>query len=507
MAGMYTDRKQNGKYGKRNADIAVGFDGNSELKEAIKKNKVEGLEFLKKLIRIESVASNSTITKNGEIYPFGQGVQSAFNFMLSEAEKLGFETMNADNYGGHIDLGQGDETLGILAHLDVVPSGDGWEHPPYSAYQDDEFLWGRGTTDDKGPLVACFFAMKALKEAGYRPSKKVRLILGLDEETEWKGVEYYFSKVAPPDFGFTPDGDFPVINGEMGAMTFRIVGKLDGRNQNGMNITRLSGGTADNMVADRARAVIMCKRDEIYQSIKDEAKNFSYDTGYKLNMKMMGKALEVSACGKAAHGAMPEKGLNAISILISFLSRFKFDSDGINDFMNFYNEYIGFELDGRRLGIYSSDEKTGNTIVNVGVLGYNKDSISIDVNVRYPVCTDADHIYDLMMPILDENGFGVIKMSDKPAFYLEPDSPLIRTLAEIYRMETGDGDNAPLISRGTTYAKTCDNMVAFGGLFPGDPDIMHQANERLALKRFDNMIDIYAKVIYHLASENFQLTD
>ncbi|MBR1990015.1 MAG: M20/M25/M40 family metallo-hydrolase, partial [Firmicutes bacterium] len=134
--------------------------------------------------------------KDGEVYPFGMGVHESLVKVLTMGEKMGFEVKNVDNYGGHIDFkGKGDKVMAILGHLDVVPAGSGWDFDPYGGEVADGKIYGRGTTDNKGPVISCLYAMKALKEAGYQPECTIRLILGLDEETGWKGMKYYFDHV------------------------------------------------------------------------------------------------------------------------------------------------------------------------------------------------------------------------------------------------------------------------------------------------------------------------
>ena len=173
----------------------------------IEQNKGHALDALKELVRIQSDAGDPVHTSSGEIYPFGQGVQDAFAYMLSKGEEYGFSVQNVDGYGGHIQwtAGPAAETVGILGHLDVVPAQDGWSFDPYGGEEtggdgpEGAFLQGRGTTDDKGPLLAAFYAMKALKDAGYEPRRRIRLILGLDEETGMTGMRHYLEQEGPPE--------------------------------------------------------------------------------------------------------------------------------------------------------------------------------------------------------------------------------------------------------------------------------------------------------------------
>ncbi|MDR3242546.1 MAG: Sapep family Mn(2+)-dependent dipeptidase, partial [Clostridiales Family XIII bacterium] len=315
----------------------------------IEAQKDEMIRTLRELIAIKSVAGEA----EGDA-PFGAGVQAAFDYMLRLAERDGFSTESVDNFGGHIEFG-GDvlneagetdaarEIMGILGHLDVVPEGREWDRDPYGGEVADGRIYGRGSSDDKGPVVAVYYAMKALRDCGFSPGKKVRLILGLDEETGCRGMERYLDKAGRPDFGFTPDADFPVIHGEMGILIFELAKKIRKNDAKGIILRSISGGSAANMTPDFAKAMI---RADSYGGITKAAAEFCRETGYRVCTKGVGKSLEITAAGISAHGASPEKGLNAISVLMAFLSEIGFANEDIKDFIGFYNEHIGFELDG-----------------------------------------------------------------------------------------------------------------------------------------------------------------
>ncbi|NLD11564.1 MAG: dipeptidase PepV [Clostridiales bacterium] len=476
-----------------------------DLAKHIEENKSQAVDTLKELIRIRSDAGDPVTTPSGEVYPFGQGVQDAFAYMLKKAEEYGFETANADNYGGHIDFGSGDKTVGIIGHLDVVPAGDGWDFDAYSGAESDGYIYGRGTTDDKGPLLACFFAMKALKDAGYEPQRRIRLIMGLDEETNWIGVQHYKEKLGNPDYGFTPDGDFPILNGEKGMIGFDIAKKLSPSPKEGLILSKLSGGTAANMVPEHARAVVRSNDPEAYDHIKDLVEEYRNETGYKVKTKGVGKSLEITAEGVAAHGAAPQDGLNAISILFAFLGKLTFVNDDLNVFIDFYNKCVGFNVYGKNMNLDFHDEKSGKLSFNNGLVNYDGESISVNINIRYPISANADKIYGAVMPFIDKYDLGVVKQGDMKPIYFDTNSNVIRTLVGVYRDKTGDMESQPIVVGGGTYAKAFDNVVAYGGLFPGDPDIMHQKNEKLEIKRYYQMIEIYADAIYKMSQPDFEL--
>ncbi|MDD6814854.1 MAG: dipeptidase PepV [Firmicutes bacterium] len=483
----------------------------------LKENEQAMISALQKLIRFNTEQADPVTTKDGEVYPFGQGVQDCFEACLELARGLGFETCNVDNYGGHIDWpGSGKDILdeegkvigheepkimAILGHLDVVPAGSGWDFEPYGGEVKDGYIYGRGTTDDKGPVVSCLYAMKSLKDAGFQPENTVRIILGLDEETAWKGMNYYFEKTPRPDYGFTPDADFPVINGEKGMLIFDLAKKF-GKNQagsKGLTLRSLSGGTAPNSVPDRCRAVVRSEVVGAYDAIKEKAAAYREETGYKLTCKGMGKSLELTAVGIASHGAKPECGLNAVSVMMEFLGRLNFVNEEINDFVGFYNRYIGFILDGAALGIDFEDEKSGKMVFNLGMAEIGPEAAKLTINVRYPVTCTEEQIFRTIEPVLTQYNLGVIKGKNHDPLYLDLDNPMVETMLEIYRKHTGDTESKPLVIGGGTYARSTPGIIAYGGQFPGDEDLMHQKNERMSLERFRQMTAIYAEAICRLS--------
>jgi succinyl-diaminopimelate desuccinylase len=481
--------------------------------ELIDNRRDEITEFLRDLIKFRSVRGDA---KND--MPFGAEVQRAFDYMLDKGERDDFDTVNIDNYGGHIEwqgaefdesgemISLASETLGIPVHLDVVPTGDGWSHDPFAAEIIDGKIYGRGTTDDKGAVCAVYSAMKALKDSGFAPAKNVRLILGLDEETDWSGMVKYLEKVPAPDFGFSPDADFPVINGEKGILGFDIAKKLTGTRDKGIIIRSIEGGTADNSVPDKARAIIMdevrAAKKDTYEPVKAKLAEWREETGYKINGKGVGKAFEIIAYGKAAHAAHPEQGVNAISVLLAFLGELGVVNDSVGEFIEFYNEYIGFETTGKSLGVACSDEASGNLTLNVGLISMNSEAVVIEVNARLPVTKTDAEIYAAMLPTLDARNLGLVKKYFKAPIYFPPDAPFIKKLMDIYRANTGDTEHAPIVIGGGTYARAIPNAVAFGPRFPDEADLMHQKDEYITIESLMKITHIYADAIIALANKN-----
>ena len=111
-------------------------------------------------------------------------------------------------------MGEGDEIVGIAGHLDIVPAGGDWTHDPFTLTRDGDYVYGRGTTDDKGPILEALYAMKLLRDSGVKLNKRVRLIMGCNEETGSKCMEHYNEVAEELSCGFTPDASYPCIHGE-----------------------------------------------------------------------------------------------------------------------------------------------------------------------------------------------------------------------------------------------------------------------------------------------------
>ena len=477
--------------------------------ERLDSYKEEMKQTLAEIVSKESVAGDAVKTAEGELMPYGRGVHDALTYMLDKGREMGFETHNVDNYAGYIEyapeeLAEGvgkDDYFGIVGHLDVVPVDSGWSTSPFEMVEKEGVLYGRGTADDKGPVVSCLYVLKALKEEGIEPKMPIRLIMGLDEEKGSSSIDYYTERCGQPVMGFTPDGDFPLVNGEMGILLFDLAQKFSSKPaKEELRLTKMEAGTAHNAVPAYAKAVIAGDKAN-FDDIADKVKEYAERTGYKLKSKKQGNSLVIEAEGIAAHGARPELGLNAASIMFDFLGGIGFASEEINDFIEFYNEHIGFDLHGERMGCELSDEPSGPLIFNVGVVNINEEIANLTVNVRYPVKCTGEEVLEGIQEVLGDSSVGIVTRVIMAPIYMELDNPMVEKLMEAYRDETGDADAMPMTLGGGTYAKFINNTLAFGGLFPGEEDTMHQADERLSVESFYKMTRIYAKAVYSLCCE------
>lgn len=447
------------------------------------------LKDLKPLIAIESVRDDSLSCATA---PFGPGPAEALHYMLDVAAKDGFDVENIDNYAGVIRFGEGEKILGLLAHLDVVPATGEWDTPAFEATVRDGRLYGRGTSDDKGPAMACYYALKLLREAGVTPHCQIHLILGTDEESGWECMAHYFEKMPKPDMAFSPDADFPIINGEKGVMDlpFTFVGKDRGYDGTLLSFT---AGVRTNIVPEHATAVVKAlglKRINVdWQAFLKRYPQISGDCSIK-----DGK-ITIRCHGASAHGMEPEVGVNAATHLARFLSAY--DLGGANKFVRFLGQTLHRDFYGESLGIDSHDEVMGNVSVNPGIVEFFEGKGRIILNIRYPRSTTQE----VILAKLDAHSFGLERQTPqhaKPVHYVPADDPLVTTLLEVYRDHTGQAASERSIG-GLTYAHILDHGVAFGMTMPDSDVVIHQPNESLVLSDLEMGTAIFADAIYRLS--------
>ena len=221
--------------------------------------------------------------------------------------------------------------------------------------------------------------------------------------------------------------------------------------------------------------------------------------GWDISCRGVGRSLEISVHGKSAHAAKPDQGVNAISILMDFLGRLTFLNDGTTDFVDFYNNRIGSDLHGERIGCALEDEYSGKLTFNAAVIDMDRNAAKLTVDIRYPVSCTSEQVYAGIMEVLDGYGYGIVKNGGHPPINVDADSQLVSTLMKTYRAHTGDMESEPLVIGGGTYARAFKNVVAFGARFPGEPELGHMKNEKISAENMVRLAQIYAEAIYELA--------
>lgn len=451
----------------------------------IEENKNEIINKTCELIKIPSVSQE---TDNPSL-PFGKDCTKALNYILELGSSLGFKTKNIDNYCGYIEFGEGEELVGIIGHLDVVPAleEDGWTTPPFSPEVRDGKLFGRGSIDDKGPVIASLYAMKAVKDS-CKLSKRIRLIIGLNEEKNWKCINYYKEHEEWPTIGFSPDANFPGIFAEKGILSIELKNYFKIKDFEILDIS--TNNNAINVVPKYASITLKTLDNSLLENIiNKKQENISIS-------KLDNNTIKIESFGIAAHAAHPELGKNAIKLLVEFLLKnFEFENECLK---TIYDAGL-FDIESPRfMSENRLEDESGLLTSNVAILEYKNENnkLVIKINLRVPVTISLDDVQNKYNSLFDN--IEVSRLSVQDPLYVEKDSYLVKTLVDIFNKKS-NSNASPIAIGGGTYARAFDNFISYGMTMPGKKDMCHQVDEFVEIDDLILASKIYAEAIYELA--------
>ena len=431
------------------------------------------LASLKTLISYPSVLNEG---ENGT--PFGQAIQDVLEKTLEIAQEMGFQTyLDPEGYYGYAEIGQGEELLAVLCHLDVVPAGDleDWQTPPFEATLKDGWMIGRGVQDDKGPSLAALYAVKSLLDQGVVFTKRLRFIFGTDEETLWRCMNRYNQIEEKADLGFAPDSSFPLTYAEKGLLQVKLHGP-------GWEDRPLQAGRALNVVPDKA-TYKGDRLEELLPVIEQSGVKYSEE------------AEAVTVLGLSKHSKDAAEGVNAIVGLAESLSLIQ-----PHPALLFIADAVGEDATGAALFGEINDEPSGALSFNIATLSIDEQQSEIGIDIRIPVLADKEALVKRLSEVAASYQLQYEEFDYVAPLYVPLDSPLVSTLMAVYQEETGDQTPA-MSSGGATFARTMENCVAYGALFPDALQTEHQANERAKLDDLYRAMEIYAETIRRLAAK------
>ena len=440
----------------------------------------EMMETVQKWVRIPSVKGKEEIGA-----PFGAEARRALDTAMADCEAFGLKTEVFDGYAGHADLGEGStrDALAILAHLDVVPVGDGWSRDPFGAQRIDGRIYGRGTSDDKGPAVAALYAMRAVKEAGIPLRRKVRLILGCDEECGSSDMAYYKKVTEMPRSGFSPDADYPVINIEKGGSHVQFDGELS---EEGLQVLSMQVGERANVIPGFASALV-----EGNEETAKRAEEAGKKLGFPVKTTLGNGAVIIETTGLTGHAAFPTHGRNAIGQMLLI-----FKELGVQGALLELADSVGMTCHGENLGIAMRDDVSGELTGSLDIIKIDQGHVTALMDVRYPVLFHPDRMFDLLgqrLKYLTATDAGT-----RPPHFVSDQTELVQELLEAYHEVTG-GEKRTIAIGGGTYAQSMEEGVAFGALFPGEVEMAHQADEFMSEESIFQNARIFARAIIRLA--------
>ncbi len=478
------------------------------------------IKTLCELISIPSVKG-----ENYSSAPFGRYTLESLEYVLNTAEKMGFKAVNLDGYAGFVEFGEGEKEIAALCHLDVVPAGEGWDFDPFTPVVENGKIYGRGTNDDKGPAVAVLYAMKELKDLGFVPPCRIRLILGLDEESGSQCMVHYKKSQALPDYGFTPDAKFPVIFAEKGILHITIeanrneikfsdsintlsnfrssISNINSPSSSISSSTSLSSPSSSSSLSlandfflisakggERANMVpATCKL--VWQDFNKSQKNDDKDSILSRLIK------DEIISGKPGHASMPEFGENAISKAMEYIEIILKTNNLKDAFVDFYNSSIGMTTDGSKFGIDYTDEESGALTLNAGLLDLNTETVSLTIDIRYPVTASESDIIDKINTKCALYNLKISDASGNIPLHVDKNSLFVQTLLKVYEKITNT-KSQPIAIGGGTYARSMKNVVAFGPNFLKEDDVAHQSGEYMKIDDFFLCQKIYKEAIVEL---------
>lgn len=445
------------------------------------------LSDLAKLVAIPSVCSEAEEGK-----PFGAESARALAEILRIADGMGFQTKNVGNYAGHAEYGEGGETAAVIAHVDVVPAGDGWETDPFRMTRKGNLVYGRGTADDKGAAVTALYCLKALKDAGVTGRRKLRVIFGGGEEIASNDLEMYFRSEPMPAMAFTPDSEYGICNREKGIL--RVALRAPGNPS--AAVRSFTAGLVANAVPALAEAVVSAAG-----GAESRLRAAAKTVGGEFRIEAAGDVVNVASVGKASHAMQPQEGVNAASNLVALLGE-ALSPEEFGGFLGFLRSAIGTETDGASMGVKQSDEPSGPLTLNLGLVRLTEASAEAVLDLRYPVTGSGSDVFQTIRTRAERAGLTAALLLDNKPLYFPEDHPFIGLLQEAYRDVMGVPAEIYATGGGTYAREVPGRAVAFGPFFADEPDRrLHNSNENIDLDRFMEHAQICLAAMYRMMTE------
>lgn len=373
-----------------------------------------------------------------------------------------------------IELGVGEEIIGVLTHVDVVDVGDlgKWNTPPFEGIFDGDFIIGRGAMDDKVPTAIIFNIMKAFQSKKLNYKRKLQLIIGTKEEETWTDMESFLNEFKTPDFSFTPDGAFPIHNIEKGYADVEISFLFDNIFPKDRILTLKSGDSA-NTIPSRGSFV--------FQDIIKE------------------RTIELISSGQSSHSSLPQNGDNALTKLCKMIKGLKLENERFERILDFIllmdkvydGSSLGFENDNNQF----NDQFIGETYANPTVLEFKEKEIILNINIRHKLGVTKQSIIDVFDKLSKSYDFDFKISNYLDPLYVEKTHPLFDLMDKAYTDVTGVAGGFDMAG-GTSYAKALPNTVSWGPVFPEEIDSCHQENEKISIESVMKCAQIYGRFLY-----------
>lgn len=475
----------------------------SKINQYVSQNQQHIVRDLQQILRFKTVSGGAT---DEERQTWQSEIHNGFNWLETWAESQNLHNRNLENSVFVIEQSGGENVLGVLLHLDVVPPGEGWSHPPFEGEIDNGVVYGRGCQDDKGPIVQMMHALAAIKTLGLPFRRTVRLIVGSEEETGvWADVKRYLELERAPDFSIVPDGSFPIVNGEKGMIDIKISVSPSEKESGDISLVSAISGLRSNVVPPLAEVILKCATESDGQIRETLARFLDQNSSARAEMTRENEAIKINFYGRNAHGSMPWEGQNAARDALHFLAHLPLQGPRAQ-FAHLLAALTGGN-EGAELGIANRHNFLKQTTQSLGILRINESTCEGVLNIRHTPPQTVSLILDRVTHAARTTSDSatvpeveVVNNSHDPLFIDPQHYPeYFSALEAAYQAVTGR-EPLHVHTGGTTFAKAFPNAMCFGPTDKSDePELAHQADERIAVEHLLRNVRIYALALALLA--------
>jgi len=435
-------------------------------------------------------------------------------WLANQSKKAGFPFKSYDGRVDEISLPGPAPVLAVLTHGDVQGvENQRWSSPPWDAKLVDGKIIGRGTEDDKGPIVATFYAMAALRDTGWPLSSTIRLLVANGEESSWDEIPYYLERAPMPDITLGIDAAYPVTHAQKGYGVLAFHGKgAPEPKPAAWRVMSLSGGSGMSIIPEEGAAVLEPFGETSGDPKKAQAELARLAAAWsaahppaRLAVSQQGNLLKLTAAGKGGHSSAPESGHNALGDLTTFLATLDLRQDAWGSLAGFVGTALGTTTDGKGLGLDRHDDILGDLTTNISFLRDDKGTPIAEINIRAPrgVTTEetARRISEVAAAYAQRTG-GMVEstvVSLGEAHVSPLDGKLVSTLLSVWEEVTGT-PGRPVAIGGGTQARLFKDGVDFGPALDMVHYRGHGTDEFLTVDELHRIAELTVTALWRLTS-------
>jgi dipeptidase D len=422
-------------------------------------------------------------------------------WLEGKAKRLGLQFKSFDGRVEEITLPGPKPILAVLTHGDVQDvQGQHWSSPPWEGKIVNGRIVGRGTEDDKGPIIVTLYSMAALRDAGWPLGWTLRLLVANAEESSWEEIPYYLERAPMPDRTLGIDANYPVTHAQKayGLITFHA--QPSEKKGGSWRVVKMSGGSGNSIIPEGGEALVEWVGEGPQESLDQLAARWaSQHPPAKLTVAREGNLLKLTAEGKGGHTSEPDSGHNALGDLTAFLSTLDLRPDAWGNLAKFVGTNVGLETDGRSLGLAHSHPVMGPLTSCLVFLMEEEGAPAARINIRVPAGIDQKQIEERVAEkVKGEKIVPVVQLFNQPHM-VPAEGELVANLLAVWKEVTGT-TGRPIAIGGGTQARLFKDGIDFGPAWPGVPYRGHGTDEYLTIEELHRIGELTVAALWRLGA-------